>query len=115
MNSTQPRWNIPTYPVPGANPQAGYVWPQWSHLQPQTLQSGRYYNPQWPVGPGMSGMQYLNSQPQMHRAITRPPFRHGKHLKWVFLTGGAWLLGYSVCYLVHRFGPTKAVTTFQYR
>lgn len=85
-----------------------------STQQLQALQSGRYYNPQWPAN-GMSGTQYLNAQPQMYRAVTRPPFRHGKHLKWVFLTGGVWTLGYGVVYLLHRFGPTKAVTTFQYR
>lgn len=46
------------------------------------------------------------------RIITRPPFPHGKHIRWSFFTGGAWMvLGYLPLYLWHRFGPTKAVTT----
>lgn len=72
-------------------------------------------NPQMVYDPFTQTWVVPMVQPRMHRAVTRPPFPHGKHVKWTLLTGGMWLLGYGIAYLVHRYGPTKAVTTFQYR
>jgi hypothetical protein len=66
--------------------------------QPQTYYSAPQQMPQ-PVATQM-------------RIITRPPFPHGKHIRWSIQSLGLWAVtGYWMAYTWHRFGPTKAVTT----
>lgn len=47
------------------------------------------------------------------RVITRPPFHHGRHLVLSAVTLGMWLPVYAAAYAWHRFGPTKAVSTWR--
>lgn len=57
--------------------------------------------------------QKLYTRPTVRRAVTRPPFPHGKHIRWSAATLGVWLVtGYPLAYVWHRFGPTKSVTTW---
>lgn len=88
--------------------------PQQHYGQP--MQSGPY-PPQAPqvvvvhaAAPVQQGPQYKGSVTK-----TRPPFPHGKHIKWSIYSFGMWLfLGYPLAYFWHRVGPSKAVskTTF---
>lgn len=79
------------YPV--GYPQAGYP-----AQQPQVV---------YVQAPAQPQQQYKGSVTK-----TRPPFPHGKHIRWSFLSVGMWLVvGYPFAYLWHRVGPTKAVST----
>ena len=74
---------------------------------------GYYYQPPpQPYPPQVYYAPPAQPQPAVVRLITRPPFPHGKHIKWSIYSLLLWAVtGYPICYLAHRFGPTKAVTT----
>lgn len=89
-NQPQPQQQPP--PAPGY-----YLQPSQPYYYPHPVQ------PQPPVQPVAAAQM---------RIITRPPFPHGKHIRWSIFSAGAWLvMGYLPAYCWHRFGPTKAVTT----
>ncbi len=78
-----------------ASPQQPYSQHGYPPPQPQ------YWAPQQPIP-----QQFTGSTTK-----TRPPFPHGQHIRWSFLSVGIWLIiGYPWAYLWHRYGPTKAVS-----
>jgi hypothetical protein len=102
-----------TYPG-GYNPsthQPGVVPPppqqQWAPQPPPQA----YYPRQQPAAPYPYQQQPVQPQYTGAVTVTRPPFPHGKHIRWSVVTIGIWAVtGYPVAYLWHRFGPTKAVS-----
>lgn len=115
---TYPGGYNPNIQAPGAYlppPQAQWAPPQQQPAQGYPTQPG--YPQQQPMVQ-YNVTSYTYQEPQAHYSgavtKTRPPFPHGKHIRWTVMSLGVWSIGYGIAYAWHRLGPTKAVSHTRY-
>lgn len=112
---SQPGWQPPQRPhqQPGYPPQQPYP----GHVQPGQYNAGQAYQAYQPPPIPYAPTVQPTVQPAYSGAVTktRPPFPHGKHIRWTIFSLGIWgVIGYPWAYCWHRFGPTKAVSTTRF-
>jgi hypothetical protein len=90
--------------------------PHDSYMSTQTYQpAGQWYwtGQQWTWVAAPVHVIHHQAPARTRRAVTRPAFDHAKHIRRMVWTMGLSIPWYMLAYAYHRFGPTKAVTTWR--